>query len=160
MNAARALLDELATIGATVEPVGNRLVLRAGSAAIPATLVNRVRRAKTDLLAVLAAGEGREAREGHVGETRPTSEACIVDWLNEHPEPSAPGRCAWCSRPESIAAMVLPFGTDPGTHTWLHADCWPAWHKARRERAAATLLSTAGAIHGALRAPAMKKGKQ
>ena len=22
--------------------------------------------------------------------------------------------------------MVVPFGTVPGTHTWLHSECWPA----------------------------------
>ena len=35
MNAARELLDDLALIGATVEPAGDRLILRAGPMAIP-----------------------------------------------------------------------------------------------------------------------------
>ena len=54
MNAARDLLDDLAMIGATVEPAGDRLILRAGPIAIPAALVNRVREAKADLIATLA----------------------------------------------------------------------------------------------------------
>jgi hypothetical protein len=36
MNVARDLLDDLAVIGATVEPAGDRLILRAGSTEIPA----------------------------------------------------------------------------------------------------------------------------
>ena len=54
MNAARELLDDLAVIGATIKPAGDRLILRAGPIAIPAVLVNRVRGAKADLIATLA----------------------------------------------------------------------------------------------------------
>ena len=57
MNAARELLDDLALIGATVEPAGDRLILRAGPMAIPARLVNRVREAKAELIATLAGPE-------------------------------------------------------------------------------------------------------
>ena len=60
MNAARELLDDLALIGATVEPAGDRLILRAGPTAIPARLVNRVREAKADLIATLARHEASE----------------------------------------------------------------------------------------------------
>ena len=59
MNIARDLLADLAIIGATVEPSGDRLILRAGSTAIPATLVNRVRAAKADLIAMLALRKDR-----------------------------------------------------------------------------------------------------
>jgi hypothetical protein len=34
-------------------------------------------------------------------------------------------------RGRAISAVVLPFGTEPETHAWLHAACWPAWHQAR-----------------------------
>ena len=144
MNAAHDLLDDLAMIGATVEPAGDRLILRAGPIAIPAALVNRLRKAKADLIATLAGGSAGEGPE-HAGKsTRPqfrhrTLEARIVEWLNEHPAPSAPGRCAWCARPESSSAVVLPFGTEPGTHTWLHAECWRAWQGARRAQAVKAL---------------------
>jgi hypothetical protein len=60
------------------------------------------------------------------------AEARIVRWLNDHPAPSAPGRCAWCGRLEAPDAMVLPYGAEPETHAWLHSDCWPSWHAARR----------------------------
>jgi hypothetical protein len=72
-----------------------------------------------------------------------TFEIRIVEWLNKHPAPSVPGRCAWCGGPESASAVVLPFGTEPGTHAWLHAECWPAWHEARRAEAIAALRITA-----------------
>jgi hypothetical protein len=137
MNAARELLEDLALIGATVEPAGERLILRAGPMAIPARLVNRVREAKADLIATLA---HREASEQSPGESQRhfkcrTLEACAIEWLNQHPAPSQSGRCAWCGRPESPGAVVVPFGTEPGTHAWLHADCWPAWYQRRREEA-------------------------
>jgi hypothetical protein len=56
MSVTRNLLDDLALIGATIKPAGDRLILRAGRTAIPATIVSRVRQAKADLLATLAAG--------------------------------------------------------------------------------------------------------
>ena len=146
MNAARAVLDELAMIGATIEVARDRLILRAGLTAIPATLVSRVREAKADLMATLAARKDRtEVQQKRIGNPpRPqlkdqTFEANIVDWLDQHPAPSPPGRCARCGRPGSLNAVVLPFGTEPGTHTWLHAECWPGWHRARRAEAIAAL---------------------
>ena len=72
MNAARELLDDLAMIGATVEPAGDRLILRAGPTAIPAALVNRVREAKADLIATLALPNDRRGRDEqkHAGDRR------------------------------------------------------------------------------------------
>jgi hypothetical protein len=64
---------------------------------------------------------------------------CVVEWLNQHPAPSAPGRCAWCGRPECASAVVVPFGTEPGMHAWLHPGCWPAWYQRRREEAVLAL---------------------
>jgi hypothetical protein len=55
MNIAHNLLDDLTGIGATIEPAGDRLILRAGPTAIPATLVSRIRRAKRELMAALVA---------------------------------------------------------------------------------------------------------
>jgi hypothetical protein len=107
---------------------------------------SRVREAKTDLMATLAIRKDHtEVQQERIGSPlRPqlkdqTFEANIVDWLDQHPAPSPPGRCARCGRPESHSAVVLPFGTEPGTHTWLHAECWPGWHQARRAEAIAAL---------------------
>jgi hypothetical protein len=54
MSTSRDLLDDLAVIGATIQPEGDRLILRAGATPVPAGLVSRVRRAKAELLATLA----------------------------------------------------------------------------------------------------------
>jgi hypothetical protein len=82
------------------------------------------------------------------GVPRPKAEeqafaCCVIEWLNQHPTPSAPGRCVWCGQPESPSAVVLPFGCGPGTHAWLHAECWHAWHQRRRGEAIAALRAAA-----------------
>jgi hypothetical protein len=147
MKIVQALLDDLAGIGATIGLVEDRLLLRAGSTEIPGTLVRQIREAKRDLIRALAAGRDRGAsptHEDHRCEEKQAAqergdrtdgdlapERFMIDWLNEHPAPSPPGLCAWCGRPESLGAMVVPFGTEPGTHTWLHPECWSPWHRAR-----------------------------
>jgi hypothetical protein len=132
MSLARNVLDELAGIGAKIEPAGSRLILRAGNTAIPAALVRRVRDAKGDLIALLSQGAGLSL------------ESRVVRWLNARPAPSPSGRCAWCHQPETPSGVVLPFGTEPGTHTWLHAQCWQPWQAARRSTAVAAISTRAG----------------
>jgi hypothetical protein len=150
MSVARDLLEDLAGIGATIKLAGDRLILRAGCTAIPAALVNRIREAKADLLATLAAGADRpnpwdddeyDRKPPGDGITDRNIEARIVKWLNQHPAPSVPGLCGWCDKPETRSAVVLPFGTEPGTHAWLHSECWPDWHRARRAEAADALVA-------------------
>jgi hypothetical protein len=58
MNAALDVLAVLSSIGAKLEPEGDRLILRAGPEAIPAPLVRRVREAKAEILAMLLADDG------------------------------------------------------------------------------------------------------
>jgi hypothetical protein len=67
-------------------------------------------------------------------------ECCVVEWLNRNPTPSGVGRCLWCGQPETHGAIVVPFGTEPGTHVWLHTECWPAWHELRRSQAQQALM--------------------
>jgi hypothetical protein len=67
-------------------------------------------------------------------------EHCIVEWLNRNPTQSGAGRCAWCGQTEAHGAVVVPYGTEPGTHAWLHAECWPAWHECRRSHAQQALM--------------------
>jgi hypothetical protein len=137
MNAARQILADLARIGATIEPAGDRLILRAGNTAVPTAFVNCVRTTKADLIAALARlrdEEQEHSREWAGGQPKhSTFEARVVEWLNRHPAPSPPGRCAWCGVAESSSAVVRPFGTE--LHTWLHYECWAAWHQARRAEA-------------------------
>jgi hypothetical protein len=144
MTVARNLLEDLAVIGATIKPAGDRLILRAGRTAIPAELVSRIRAAKTDLLTTLSMGAdrpgGEDAREQHrPASTHTAIEPQISEWLNRHPAPSRPGHCAWCGRSGLPSTVVLPFGTEPETHTWLHSECWPDWHRARMAEAAKAL---------------------
>ena len=54
MSVANDLLDRLAEAGAKVEAAGNRLIVRAGAKPVPAELVQRLREAKTEVLAALA----------------------------------------------------------------------------------------------------------
>jgi hypothetical protein len=136
---------------------GDALVLDAASAP-PAAVLDALSRHKAEIVALLRpdhdgwSAEDWQAyfdeRAGIVefdgGVPRLEAEAyafecCVVEWLNRHPVPSDPGRCAWCGKAESLGAVVLPFGTEPGTHTWLHAECWAAWHDARCDQAAKAL---------------------
>jgi hypothetical protein len=65
-------------------------------------------------------------------------ESCLVEWLNRNPSSSPAGRCAWCGKPETPGAMVLPFGASEH-HAWLHGDCWRAWRQSRRAEATKAL---------------------
>jgi hypothetical protein len=88
--------------------------------------VNRAPPPATERMQNVAASQVQDGR---------TNDNRIVEWLNQNPAPSAAGRCAWCGRPETLDAGLLPFGTEPGTHTWLHSECWGSWHAARRAQA-------------------------
>ena len=113
MSAAEALRAARAS-GVRLTVDGEGLVLEAPTPPPPAVL-DLLSRHKAEVVALLRARG-------------------VVEWLDQHPAPSPPGRCAWCGRPEARGAVVLPFGTEP--HTWLHTECWPAWHQ---ERMAAAL---------------------
>jgi hypothetical protein len=164
MSAAAALKVAHAA-GIEVGVDGDDLVLEA-YAPPPAAVLDLLSRHKAGIVALLREGEdgwsgedwrtffdererGAAARGAVQAEAGARAFAsCVVEWLNRHPHPSTPGRCAWCGKVESPGAVVLPFGTEPGTHTWLHAECWPSWHQGRRAEAIATLsaMGIAGPI--------------
>jgi hypothetical protein len=156
MSAAEALRAAHAA-GVTVMPDGENLVLEA-KAEPPQSVLDALSRHKCAILALLRPSQsGWSAEhwrayfdkcspiaESNHGLPRAEAEArasarCVIEWLNQYPAPSTPGRCAWCGRPESLRAVVLPFGTTSGTHAWLHAECWPVWYQARRAEAIAAL---------------------
>jgi hypothetical protein len=86
----------------------------------------------------------RRALEGIIEHTAGGASAHrVAEWLNQHPAPSTPDRCAWCGKDESPGAVVAPFGAGPGTHAWLHPECWSAWHQARQAHAIAVLERSA-----------------
>src|SRR5215203_29452 len=115
--------------------------------AVLSRLLRRVRESKCDLLVLLATSQDHvdTSREeeadpavapAEINRDR-SPEDRAIEWLNQHPCPSPAGRCAWCGAVETAGAVIVPFGTEPGTHTWLHAECWPAWQQARRAQAQA-----------------------
>ena len=57
---------------------------------------------------------------------------CVAEWLNRNPVRSPPGRCLGCGGSEHAHDTLLPFGTEPTGHAWLHSRCWPAWHAGRK----------------------------
>ena len=157
MSAAQALSAARAA-GIHLEVDGNDLLLEAASEP-PAVVLDELSRHKTEIVAVLRPGpDGWSADDwqaffderagimefdGRLSRTEAEAQAlasCIVEWLNRNPTPSAPGRCVWCGQAESRDAAVLPYGTEPGTHTWLHAECWPAWQEVRRFQATEALM--------------------
>jgi hypothetical protein len=161
MSAAEALRVAHAA-GVTVTLDGDGLLLEAKAEPPPAVL-DSLAHHKVAILALLGPGQGgwttqhwrayfaKRSRTAASRNALPQAEAealafdyCVIgviEWLNRHPDPSAQGRCAWCGRPELPGAVVLPFGTEPGMHAWLHAECWPTWHQARRADAIAALLA-------------------
>jgi hypothetical protein len=66
---------------------------------------------------------------------------CVVKWLNNNPERSPAGRCLRCGDREYAHDPLLPYGTEPDGHVWLHSRCWPAWHAGRKAEAVAALAT-------------------
>ena len=67
--------------------------------------------------------------------------SCVVEWLNRNFVRSSPGGCLSCGEAEYHHDPLLPFGTEPTGHAWLHSRCWPAWHSARKADAIAALAA-------------------
>lgn len=156
MSAAQALK---AARGAGIDLAldGDALVLAAATAPPPAVL---------DLLAAHKAGIVallRPANDGWSGEDwlaffderagiaefdgglpRASAEArafacCVAEWLNRNPVRSPPSCCLACGADEHGPDKLVPFGTEPTGHAWLHSRCWPAWHAGRKAKAIAAL---------------------
>ena len=53
MSTPSSVLHDLEAIGATIEPAGDRLLLRAGPKPVPVSVIRRIREAKPELLALL-----------------------------------------------------------------------------------------------------------
>jgi hypothetical protein len=154
---AAAVLRAARAAGVELAIDGNDLLLEAASEP-PAVVLDALRQHKAEVVAMLRSGrDGWSAEDwrsffeersaiaevdGGLPRTEADAQAvacCIVEWLNRNPTPSAPGRCAWCGRAESRDSVVLPYGTEPGTHIWLHTECWPAWQDKRRSQASEAL---------------------
>jgi hypothetical protein len=128
----------------------------------PVGVMNLLSRHKADVIALLRSGSdgwsGEDWRalfeeraaiaEFDGGLPRASAEAsafacCVAEWLNRNPVRSPPGRCLGCGGNEQAHDKLLPFGTEPTGHAWLHSRCWEAWHASRKVEAVA-VLSTFG----------------
>jgi hypothetical protein len=166
MSSALELLERLDEIGATVKPVGNRLILRAGPRPIPAELVRHVRKAKSEILAAIAGkpanafGDTKsDAGWWHsqfaiciinreLGGTRTTAQAqhlafgdIVVEWHRRYGEPPDSRCCAGCGFEllEPASAVVLSDGARihfGGVH---RADCLIRYGRIWRQAAVAAL---------------------
>jgi hypothetical protein len=151
------ILRAVRDAGVSIAVDGNDLVLKVFADPPPA-LLSSLKRHKADIVALLRpTKDGWTAEDWQafyderagilqfdVGLPRPAAEAqafeaCIIEWLNRNPVASPAGRCLWCGRCERPSDAVLPFGTQPGTHAWLHGECWRPWQQARRAEAVKTL---------------------
>ena len=155
MSAAEALRAAHAA-GVTVMFDGEGLLLEA-NAEPPQAVLDMLARHKLTILALLRPGQGVRTAEDwrarfderagflehdgglfRVEAEVQAFESCLVEWLNRNPSSSPAGRCAWCGKPQTPSAMVLPFGAGEH-HAWLHAECWPTWYQRRREEAVLAL---------------------
>jgi hypothetical protein len=155
---AKEALRAARAIGVELSIEGNDLLLEAASEP-PAAAVEALVRHKAEIIKLLRPSEAvwspddwqlffeeRSAvAEFDGGLPRADAEAqafecCFVEWLNRNPTSSVAGRCSWCDQSESHGAVVVPYGTEPGTHAWLHAECWPAWYELRRSHAQQALM--------------------
>jgi hypothetical protein len=158
MSAAEALKAARAA-GMKLGIDGDGLLLEAVTAPAPGVL-ELLARHKGDIIALL-----RPANDGWSGEdwlaffderagiaefdgglSREQAEArafaaCVVEWLNRNPARSASGRCVGCGGSEHAHDKLLPFGTEQTGQAWLHSQCWPAWHAARKAEAIAALAA-------------------
>ncbi len=158
MSAADALTQARAA-GIRVGIDGDHLALEA-SAPPPGELLDLLALYKADILTLLRLGseswsgedwrEFFEERAGIAefdgGLPRDQAEArafscCVGEWLYRNPVRSPSGRCDRCGQSKG---MLLPYLTgysssDPG-HTWLHQECSPAWHHARKAKAVSALV--------------------
>jgi hypothetical protein len=151
MSAAQAIQAARA-VGIHLEVEGADLLMEAPMSP-PTAVLDALSRHKTEIVAMLRCGpdgwstedwrlffeERAATAEFDGGLPRNKAEArafecCIIEWLNRNLAPSVSGTCAWCGRSENHDAVVLPYGTEPGPHIWLHAHCWTEWWEMRRSQ--------------------------
>ncbi len=155
---AAAILEEAYRHGFDLWADNDNLVVEADPP-IPDGLLEMLRAHKGQLLAVLPdRSNGWQPEDWHelfneragfaeyeAGLSRTEAErqafdCCMAEWLNRHPAGSIPDRCAWCRAEDSApGSVILPFGTQPARHIWLHASCWQPWFSARQALARAVL---------------------
>jgi len=126
----------------------------------PTHVLNALAKHKGELIALLRkADDGRSAEDWQAffderagiaqfdgGLSREDAEArafacCVAEWLNRNPASSATGRCLACGAPGGPRDPLVPFGTEPTGHAWLHHTCWSGWRAGRKSEAIAALAT-------------------
>ncbi|MGM4875784.1 hypothetical protein AB7645_31665 [Bradyrhizobium sp. 956_D2_N1_5] len=153
MSAVEALKTARAA-GVELAVDGDDLVLSAAAAPTD-TVLSELSRYKAEIVALLRPGRDNwsgtdwwaffDERAGIAefdgGQQRAAAEVrafecCVVEWLNRNPVSSPPGRCLHCGGSEGTLDELVPFGTEPAGHVWLHSRCWAGWHVDRKVMAA------------------------
>ncbi len=158
MSAAEALkAARAAGIGLGID--GDALTLEAATAQ-PPTVLDLLARHKAGIIALLRTGSdgwsgedwlayfderaGIAEFDGSLPRDQAEARAfacCVAEWLNRDPVRSPPGRCLGCGGSDHAHDALLPFGTEQTGHAWLHSQCWPAWHAARKAEAITALAA-------------------
>ena len=126
----------------------------------PTHVLNMLARHKGELIALLRkAGESWSAEDWQAffgeragiaqfdgGLSREDAEArafacCVAEWLNRNSVHSATGQCLACGAPGQPHDPLVPFGTEPTSHAWLHHRCWSGWRLGRNSKAIAALAT-------------------
>jgi hypothetical protein len=159
MSGAVELLRRLSEIGATVNPAGDKLVVRAGARPVPAELVKHLRAAKAEVLAALTpATGGRDAAwwrreltvrtlvlgERSRGEAeRLAFDHLVLEWHRDHGARVPEWQCAGCGKPIG-GPEVLALADGNRVH-FQALDCLLRYGE--RWRAAATAALRAFGLH-------------
>jgi hypothetical protein len=162
MSAAEALKAARAA-GVELSLDGDDLALSAASEP-PAAVIEALSRHKAEIVARLRPGrDGWSAEDWQAyfderagiaefdgglprseAETR-AFECCVAEWLNRNPACSSHGRCLECGGREEKWDKLLPYGSEPTGHAWLHSRCWEIWRGKRKAKAVAFLSPILGA---------------
>ncbi|MBM3567327.1 MAG: hypothetical protein FJX46_01075 [Alphaproteobacteria bacterium] len=154
---ATAILRTARAAGLDLRVDGDGLVLQA-HAPPPPEILDALASNKQEIIDLLRPGRdgwSAEDWQAHFDERagvaefdgglpRPDAEArafecCVVEWMNLSFERSPPGRCRACGGGDHAHDVLLPHGTEPTGHVWLHSRCWPAWHAGRKAEAVEAL---------------------
>jgi hypothetical protein len=143
MSASAALLAATEA-GIDISADQDDLILEA-NAQPPCDILEGLKCNKADILRLFNLSKNKRSNKVS-GRQIGRSKVSLIDyllplWLDKHPAPSPPGRCALCGELESASSVVVPFGTKSGTHAWLHSECWEDWFRFRNEEAMGALSS-------------------
>ncbi len=158
MPVAFQVIEDLRGAGVTISRDGDMIVLDGPEDAMSDEIVASLRSLKPQIISYLrdtadcaTQENSRPFQDEHVGFAASNDgqsqlaaetygfEGRVIEWLNQHFEPSDPERCAWCKQTDLPEHAIVPFGSNLHGHTWLHPQCWSEWIKQRHIKAAQAL---------------------